>query len=452
MTQWSYTVRIWAIRKRPYRKPYQLRWQVGTRPHSESFLTSGLAESRRAQLVTATREGEPFDVESGLPKSMVQKEKDIPWYQHARDYIEMKWDHSPATTRKNLAEAMATVTPIIVKDTRGMADHRLVRRALYSWAFNVKRWDEEPPSDVEEVLAWFERKSLPVSALSEKMLVRRALNACTKRMDGKTSAGSVIARKRAIFHQALGYAVDAEMLAENPMHALQWKAPEKVDEEVDPECVPDPELAERLLASVRAQGPRGRHLEAFFGCILYSAARPGETVGLLESDVYLPRRGWGRIMLRESRPRAGRPWTDSGEAHDKKGLKHRSRKAVRPVPIPPRLVALLRWHITVHGVAPDGRLFRTARGGMVQESGYGEVWATARQEVLTPQECATKLAKRPYDLRHTAVSTWLSAGVEPQIVAARAGHSVAVLFRVYAKFLRGGDDAANAKISARLDG
>ncbi|GAB2961450.1 tyrosine-type recombinase/integrase [Streptomyces heilongjiangensis] len=452
MTEWSYTVRIWAIRKRPYRKPYQLRWQVGTRPHSESFLTSGLAESRRAQLVTATREGEPFDVESGLPKSMVQKEKDIPWYQHARGYIEMKWDHSPATTRKNLAEAMATVTPIIVKDTRGMADHRLVRRALYSWAFNVKRWEEEPPPDVKEVLAWFERKSLPVSALSEKMLVRRALNACTKRMDGKTSAGSVIARKRAIFHQALGYAVDAEMLAENPMHALQWKAPEKVDEEVDPECVPDPEMAERLLAGVRVQGARGRHLEAFFGCILYAAARPGETVGLLESDVHLPRRGWGRIMLRESRPRAGRPWTDSGEAHDQKGLKHRSRKAVRPVPIPPRLVALLRWHITVHGIASDGRLFRTARGGMVQESGYGEVWANARQEVLTPQECASKLAKRPYDLRHTAVSTWLSAGVEPQIVAARAGHSVAVLFRVYAKFLRGGDDAANAKISARLDG
>lgn len=202
-------------------------------------------------------EGEPFDVESGLPKSMVQKEKDIPWYQHARDYIEMKWDHSPATTRANLAEAMATVTPIIVKDTKGMADQRLVRRALYSWAFNVKRWDEEPPPDVKEILAWFDRKSLPVSALSEKMLVRRALNACTKRMDGKTSAGSVIARKRAIFHQALGYAVDAEMLAENPMHALQWKAPEKVDEEIDPECVPDPEMAERLLAACARKGPAG---------------------------------------------------------------------------------------------------------------------------------------------------------------------------------------------------
>ncbi|MFB6962285.1 hypothetical protein ACFCYB_36235 [Streptomyces sp. NPDC056309] len=50
-----------------------------------------------------------------------------------------------------------------------------------------------------------------------------------------------------------------------------------------------------------------------------------------------------------------------------------------------------------------------------------------------------------------AVSTWLSSGVEPQLVAQRAGHSVAVLFRVYSKFLKGGDEAANAKISARLE-
>ncbi|WP_394813092.1 site-specific integrase [Streptomyces boetiae] len=60
------------------------------------------------------------------------------------------------------------------------------------------------------------------------------------------------------------------------------------------------------------------------------------------------------------------------------------------------------------------------------------------------------LAKRPYDLRHTAVSTWLASGVDPQTVARRAGHSVMVLFRVYAKFIADSDEAANARISARL--
>ncbi|UYB41691.1 tyrosine-type recombinase/integrase [Streptomyces sp. Je 1-4] len=450
MTEWSYTVKIWAIRKRDYRKPYQLRWKVGKRPHSESFLTSGLAESRRAQLITAAREGEPFDVDSGMPKSLVTKERDISWYEHARKYIEMKWPHAPGSTRRTLAEAMASVAPALVKDTKGMADPRTVRTALYSWAFNMNRWEQEPPAEVAKVLAWFERKSLPASALSDPMRVRAALDALTKKLDGKTAAATTIRRKRAIFHNALGYAVDAGLLTDNPLPHVQWKAPEQVEEEVDPTCVPDPGQAAKLLAAVRDQSPRGRRLVAFFGCMYYAAARPAEVIGLRVQDCDLPRRGWGVLRLRETRPRSGSAWTDSGDAHDKRGLKHRPRKAVRPVPIPPELVALLRWHVTAYGVAPDGRLFRTQRGGLIQDTGYGEVWAEARSRALTPAQRESLLAKRPYDLRHAAVSTWLSSGVEPQLVAKRAGHSVAVLFRVYAKFLSDGDEAANAKISARL--
>jgi integrase len=78
------------------------------------------------------------------------------------------------------------------------------------------------------------------------------------------------------------------------------------------------------------------------------------------------------------------------------------------------------------------------------------VWARAREKVLPPESRATELARRPYDLRHAAVSWWLASGVDPQTVARRAGHTVTVLFRVYAKFIEGADDAANAKISARL--
>ncbi|MFJ3495965.1 tyrosine-type recombinase/integrase [Streptomyces sp. NPDC086091] len=450
MTEWSYAVKIWAIRKRESRNPYQLRWKVGIRPHAETFQTLGLAESRRAQLVTATRDGEPFDVASGLPKSMVVKERDISWYEHARNYIEMKWDAAPGSTRRTLAEAMATVTPTFVKDTKGMPDARVVRHALYSWAFNKNRWSEETPDDVAKVLDWFERKSLPTSALSERLLVRAALNALAKKLDGKTAAPGTISRKRAIFFNSLEFAVEAELLADNPLTRIKWKAPEQVVEEVDPACVPNPNQAAKLLAAVRGQSPRGRRLVAFFGCMYYAAARPAEVIGLRLQDCQLPRRGWGLLQLRETRPRSGSAWTDSGEAHDKRGLKHRPRKAVRHVPIPPELVALLRWHVTAYRTAPDGRLFQTMRGGLVQDTGYGEVWAEARARALTPMEFESTLAKRPYDLRHAAVSTWLSSGVEPQLVAERAGHSVAVLFRVYAKFLSDGDEAANAKISARL--
>src|SRR5690606_1491308 len=118
-----------------------------------------------------------------------------------------KWAHSPASTRRTLAEAMATVTPTFVKDTRGMADDRAVRQALYSWAFNKNRWDQEVPPDVDKVLEWFKRKSLPTSALSDLVLVRAALNAISRKLDGTTAAPGTISRKRAIFYNSLEYAV-----------------------------------------------------------------------------------------------------------------------------------------------------------------------------------------------------------------------------------------------------
>ena len=63
---------------------------------------------------------------------------------------------------------------------------------------------------------------------------------------------------------------------------------------------------------------------------------------------------------------------------------------------------------------------------------------------------ASPLAGRPYDLRHAALSLWLNAGVPPQEVAQRAGHSVEVLLRVYAKCLDGGEGVANKRIEAAL--
>ena len=71
----------------------------------------------------------------------------------------------------------------------------------------------------------------------------------------------------------------------------------------------------------------------------------------------------------------------------------------RPVPIPPELVKILRQHIEEFGVAADGRLFQSERGGMVASMAYTEVWQEARTLALTPAQVASPLARRPYDLR-----------------------------------------------------
>ncbi|GAA2906748.1 hypothetical protein GCM10010517_72970 [Streptosporangium fragile] len=58
---------------------------------------------------------------------------------------------------------------------------------------------------------------------------------------------------------------------------------------------------------------------------------------------------------------------------------------------------------------------------------------------------------RPCGLRHAAVSLWLNAGVPATEVAKRAGHSVDVLLRVYAKCMEGQQHLANGKIDKVLD-
>src|SRR5689334_10865661 len=47
--------------------------------------------------------------------------------------------------------------------------------------------------------------------------------------------------------------------------------------------------------------------------------------------------------------------------------------------------------------APDGRLCRTMRGGLVQDTGYGEVWAEARAQVK-PQPASVALIEIPQQL------------------------------------------------------
>lgn len=84
--------------------------------------------------------------------------------------------------------------------------------------------------------------------------------------------------------------------------------------------------------------------------------------------------------------------------------------------------------------------------GVVAEWVYLDVFHAARATAFTDPEAVSLLARRPYDLRHAAVSTWLSAGVAPAQVAEWAGHTVEVLLRVYAKCIAGQQDEAKRRI------
>ncbi|MGI5245690.1 hypothetical protein [Dactylosporangium sp. CA-139066] len=92
---------------------------------------------------------------------------------------------------------------------------------------------------------------------------------------------------------------------------------------------------------------------------------------------------------------------------------------------------------------------RPDRGQPIPNNTYTTAWRRAREKAPTPAQVPSVLAKRPYDLRHACLSTWLNAGVPATQVAEWAGNSVKVLLDVYAKCLDGGTDAALYRIGSR---
>lgn len=157
--------------------------------------------------------------------------------------------------------------------------------------------------------------------------------------------------------------------------------------------------------------------------------------------------------MERAAPEIAEEWTDSRTRNEEKALKHRDANTGRAVPCPPELTELLHNHLNTYGTAANGRLFRGTRsGGRIGSTTYGRAWDKARRAVFTPEVVAGPLVKRPYDLRHAAVSTWLNATGDAARVADWAGHSLAVLLRVYAKCIDGGEQTALTKVEKALRG
>lgn len=457
-TSSSFDVRFRGIRKYKgkRRTTYTVRWTVAGKDFQETFTTAKLAEGHRSDLLRAARGGDPFDRINGLPRSMEPSGESITWMEHCIDFMTMKWAEAAPKYRKSLAESLTTITLNFLIPSRQEPDKSLLRSALFGWAFKNRKMDEVP-DDVAETLVWLNAHSRPLRDLTDPANLRDVLHAMSTTQDGRRASNATIARRRSALHNCLDYAVERRHMASNPLKDVKRKRLPPAPA-IDRRRVANPNQVRALLEAVHDHKP---DLRAFFAILYYAGLRPSEALNLKRPDCLLPDEGWGRLLLSSSYQRAGAGWTDSGQVGEVRSLKHRADQDTRPVPAHPTLVSILREHISTYDLGPDGRLFvaRTGRAGKAVKPPYdrpismstiSRTWHRARAAALTAEEIESPLARRPYDLRHACLSTWLNAGVPPVQVAEWAGHSVQVLLSVYAKCIDGQEALALQRIETAL--
>ncbi|WP_206302073.1 tyrosine-type recombinase/integrase [Streptomyces sp. AcE210] len=460
----SLDIRLWKITATGRKsRPYRLRWVVAGQVHGDTFATSALADSRRSELWLAMKRGEAFEVESGLPESEVRAaaqaaeeaavKAPLRWFEFCRKYVAGRWRTSAAKSRESMADGLAAVGLAMVQRGEGAPEDAALRLA-FRWGIVPSNAGEEPPEELKAAHEWLMTMDRPVFALADATVFEDVQYRLSYRLDGTRAAGETYKRRRRSLNTALEHAVEISELSENPLQRARRKRVGSVDV-VDRRVLVNAVQGRQLLTAVSYVGSwdrnRGRRLVAFYAVLYYAGLRPAEAVGLRLSDCYLPETGWGSLTLRETRPVSGKQWTDSGERHDRRGLKAREAATDRPVPIPPVLVSILRAHLKEFGTAKEGRVFGNERGGVVGSSTYWRVWEEAREYALPPERVDSPLVGRPYDLRHACITRWLNAGVPIAEVARRVGNSPEVIHRRYHGCVDGHEELANRKIMKLLE-
>src|SRR5581483_1480625 len=136
----TFKVRFWEIadwakskdKKKKKGRPYGVRWVTDGKSHSEWYSTKALANNRRSELMQAAREGEPFDVESGLPTTELKRRNSLSFVEFAQSYLDMKWPDAAAKTRTSTVDALATAGTGFVRDATGRPEAADIRRMLTS--------------------------------------------------------------------------------------------------------------------------------------------------------------------------------------------------------------------------------------------------------------------------------------------------------------------------------
>ena len=229
-----------------------------------------------------------------------------------------------------------------------------------------------------------------------------------------------------VLHRCLADAVEERLILRNPAdraHTLPRDA--------------RPEMRTWTREEVRRflAHARGDSFAAMWRLFVTTGMRRGEVLALRREDIDLD---GGFLMVRRSLVRGLNGWTTNPP---------KTAKSRRRVDLDPATVAALRRHILAQAVVGiDGCLFADAVGRSLDPDGV-----SGRFERLLRDSGLPRI--RLHDLRHTAATLMLAAGVNPKVVSERLGHaSVVITLDTYSHVLPSLQADAAAALAQAIDG
>lgn len=247
---------------------------------------------------------------------------------------------------------------------------------------------------------------IPVAAVDEE-----DITGWIKYMQGKGLSAKTIANHHGFLSAALERAVRLRLCEANPCKGIDLPKDTSVREKM------------HFLTAAQAKELADAHPKQYVPLVHFLIAtgmRWGEATALVGTDFELDPPPGTNPEKWSATVRVTRAWKRDEDNRFYIG-QPKTKKAVRTVSLPPRLVerirplvedALLRSH------TPNGWVFTTTYGGPVRHSTFHEFWT----ETLDALGYAKDLRPRIHDLRHTHASLMLAGGMEPFELSRRLGH------------------------------
>ena len=468
---------------RPY---WELRWFVDGTELRQRFDRAGDASDHALQLQDGFRAGwaydgagrrfvdpsiETADADEPPPATMPPAPAGVPTVlEWTETYWQEKWSSLEPTSRSELARYLNRTRQQFVDAVPTDDEAAAVRTYLRTSSLAVRA---RPMSDAaRHGLDWLTRHSLPLSEVGREeieqfLIVNRINRLHPERQISPSSERRIVADLK----QCWARAVERDHLASNPWDEvrLRTRATGGVRARsgtdplvVDADVVLSPEQLFKLADACVTEGSWGGGVRCFVLVMGLCGLRPSEATALIVGDIDVSAPGPGWLTVRRSHRKIPARYLEDDADPERGPLKGRDVTDTRRAPIPAQLADLFRDHLTTYcpDSAPHDLVFHRSGRPFDLAAFSEDVWKPARTSLfplvpdLDPSSpLQPRLARlRRHDLRHSACSLWLRAGVDVTVCQRWSGHRrLSVFLDIYQALIPDREESGVALLQEALD-